>query len=213
MNVHFALLARLAGGPRSGRQLRAELETPHPLNAHQMYLALARLERAGLVETGGEGPDREFRITGCGRRELAEWLRTTPDPPHGDDLVAKILLARQVPGTDVHEVIQVHRRSLMERMQRRTQARQGGPGQSLGMALTSYVELFQLDSVIRWLDTADSLVDPMRISDAERDRAAATLRYHFAEGRLTHAELDERLTGALTARTAGGLRCLLADLP
>ena len=30
----------------------------------------------------------------------------------GDELVVKILLAGQVPGTDVHEVIQAHRRYL-----------------------------------------------------------------------------------------------------
>jgi hypothetical protein len=41
----------------------------------------------------------------------------------------------------------------------------------------------------------------------------AGLRDHFAEGRLTRAELDERLTVALSARTAGDLRRLMADLP
>ena len=51
------------------------------------------------------------------------------------------------------------------------------------------------------------------LSDADRDLAAARLREHFAVGRLTHAELDERLTAALTAQTAGALRGLLADLP
>jgi DNA-binding PadR family transcriptional regulator len=221
MNVHFALLALLAGGPRSGLRLRAELETGpsglHPLSASQVYPALARLGRAGLVETGGaagaEGPEQEFRITDCGRRELAGWLRTTPDPPTGDDLVAKVLLAGRVPGTDVREVIQAHRRSLIELMQQWTQARQAGRSQDLGPALASYAELFRLDSVIRWLDTADSLVDPIRVSDTERDQATVTLRHHFAAGRLTHAELDARLTAALTARTAGDLRCLLADLP
>ena len=39
----------------------------------------------------------------------------------------------------------------------------------------------------------------------------ASLRDYFA--RLTRAELDERLTTALSARTAGDLRRLMADLP
>jgi hypothetical protein len=39
------------------------------------------------------------------------------------------------------------------------------------------------------------------------------LRDHYAEGRLTHAELDERMTAALTARTFGDLRKIMADLP
>jgi hypothetical protein len=41
----------------------------------------------------------------------------------------------------------------------------------------------------------------------------ASLRDHFVEGRLTRAELDERLTTALSAQTPGDLRRLMADLP
>ncbi len=55
--------------------------------------------------------------------------------------------------------------------------------------------------------------DRLRVSDADRDRAAALLRDQFAAGRLTPEELDERLTAALRARTFGDLRRVLADLP
>jgi len=55
--------------------------------------------------------------------------------------------------------------------------------------------------------------DRFRVSDADRDRAAALLRAHFAVGRLTAEELAERLTAALRARTFGDLRRVLADLP
>lgn len=55
--------------------------------------------------------------------------------------------------------------------------------------------------------------DRMRISDSDRDRAAAQLRDYYAEGRLTSEELDERVTAALSARTAGDLRRVMADLP
>lgn len=55
--------------------------------------------------------------------------------------------------------------------------------------------------------------DGIRISDADRDRIAARLRDHFADGRLTAEELDERLTTTLTAKTFGDLRGVLADLP
>jgi DNA-binding PadR family transcriptional regulator len=237
MNVHFALLAMLAEGPRSGLRLREELAAGpsgmHPPSARQVYPALAQLERAGLVKSGGaagaDDPQEEFRITADGQRELAVWLRTTPTSGSlpGDDLILKILLAGQVPGVDVHEVIQAHRRYLIELMQRWTRARQDGGGQSLGRALASYAEMFRLDSVIRWLDAAEGLFGPgpvgrtasrppadqVRASDADRERVVASLRDHFAEGRLTRAELDERLTTALSARTADGLRRLMADLP
>ncbi len=55
--------------------------------------------------------------------------------------------------------------------------------------------------------------DSIRISDADRDRVTARLRDHFAEGRLTADELDERVTAALNARTFGDLRHVMADLP
>jgi hypothetical protein len=55
--------------------------------------------------------------------------------------------------------------------------------------------------------------DRFRVSDADRDSAAVLLRAHFAAGRLTAAELDERLTATLRAKTFGDLRQLLAGLP
>jgi hypothetical protein len=55
--------------------------------------------------------------------------------------------------------------------------------------------------------------DRIRISDADRERVAARLREHFAEGRLSSEELDERISAALTAKTAGDLRRIMADLP
>ncbi len=55
--------------------------------------------------------------------------------------------------------------------------------------------------------------DSIRISDADRDRIAGRLRDHFAEGRITREELDERLTATLNAKTFGDLRPITADLP
>jgi hypothetical protein len=55
--------------------------------------------------------------------------------------------------------------------------------------------------------------DRIRVSDADRDHVTARLREHFGEGRLTHDELDERISAALNAKTAGDLRRVMADLP
>ncbi|HXW86917.1 MAG TPA: DUF1707 domain-containing protein [Streptosporangiaceae bacterium] len=55
--------------------------------------------------------------------------------------------------------------------------------------------------------------DNMRISDADRERVTARLRDHYAEGRLTADELDERITATLNAKTVGDLRPIMADLP
>jgi len=55
--------------------------------------------------------------------------------------------------------------------------------------------------------------DQIRVSDADRERVTARLRDHYAEGRLTESELDERVTAALNAKTFGDLRHLMVDLP
>jgi hypothetical protein len=55
--------------------------------------------------------------------------------------------------------------------------------------------------------------DRIRVSDADRDRVTTRLREHFGEGRLTQDELNERISGALNAKTVGDLRRVMADLP
>ncbi|MFC4495789.1 DUF1707 domain-containing protein [Streptomyces ovatisporus] len=53
----------------------------------------------------------------------------------------------------------------------------------------------------------------LRASHADRDRVVDVLRVAAGDGRLTAAELDERLEAALSARTVGELTTLTADLP
>jgi DNA-binding PadR family transcriptional regulator len=164
MSVRHALLALLSEGPKYGLQLREEFEARTgevwPLNVGQVYQTLQRLERDGLVESdddGDEGPQKGFRITEDGAAELASWLRTPPDlaSPPRDELVMKVLVALRMPGTNVHEVIQVHRRYLVELMQQWTRIKEDEAEFDVGLALVVDAELFRLDAVIRWLDSAD----------------------------------------------------------
>jgi hypothetical protein len=53
----------------------------------------------------------------------------------------------------------------------------------------------------------------VRASDGERDQVVTLLQRHFADGRLTQAELEERAATALAAQTRDQLRALTADLP
>ncbi len=53
----------------------------------------------------------------------------------------------------------------------------------------------------------------LRIGDAERDAAAADLGEHYAAGRLTLDELNERLDAVFSAKTFGQLTRIMADLP
>src|SRR6185295_2230396 len=128
MSVRHALLALLTEGPKYGLQLRDEFEARTgevwPLNVGQVYTTLQRLERDELVASDGDGeagPQKYFRITDAGRADLAQWLRTPSDPtPPRDELVIKVLVALRLPGVDAAEVLQVHRRHVVELMQRYT---------------------------------------------------------------------------------------------
>jgi hypothetical protein len=53
----------------------------------------------------------------------------------------------------------------------------------------------------------------MRASDGDRDKIASVLREHYAQGRLTTEEFDERLEQLYTSKTYGELAVLTSDLP
>ena len=165
MSVRHALLALLSEGPKYGLQLRQEFEESTgeiwPLNVGQVYTTLQRLERDELIESDDReeeaGPQKSFHITEAGRKELDEWLSTPPDmtSPPRDELVIKVLAALRVPGVSVHDVIQVHRRYVVQLMQQWTRLKEDEADFDLTFALVADAELLRLDSVVRWLDAAD----------------------------------------------------------
>jgi hypothetical protein len=53
----------------------------------------------------------------------------------------------------------------------------------------------------------------IRASDADRDQALTQLREHYAAGRLSAEERQDRAGAALAARTLGDIGELLTDLP
>jgi DNA-binding PadR family transcriptional regulator len=185
MSVPHALLALLSEGPKYGLQLREEFEERTgevwPLNVGQVYTTLQRLERDGFVEANGTAEDsqhKRFAITTTGEAELAGWLRTPPDlaSPPRDELVIKVLVALRVPGVDVAEVLQVHRRYLVQLMQQWTRIKEDGDEDDLGLDLAVDAELFRLDSVIRWLDSAESRIRRHPVTQVKRGAPLPKLR-------------------------------------
>jgi DNA-binding PadR family transcriptional regulator len=164
LSVPHALLALLSEGPKYGLRLQTEFQSRTgevwPLNVGQVYTTLQRLERDGFVQTddgAAERSQKRYRITPEGDRELADWLRTPPElvPPPRDELVIKVLVALEVPGTDVHEILQVHRRHVIEVMQRYTRIKAAAGEDDVALALVADAELFRLEGIVRWLDAAD----------------------------------------------------------
>ena len=164
MSIRHSLLALLSEGPKYGFQLRQEFETSTgevwPLNVGQVYTTLQRLERDGLAQSDDVEEDerqKNYRITPEGGEELSQWLRTPPDlsEPPRDELVIKVLVASRLPDVDVYDVIQVHRRYIVQLMQQWTRMKEDESHFDLAFALAVDAELYRLDSVIRWLDSAD----------------------------------------------------------
>ncbi len=163
--MRHALLALLSEGPKYGLQLRQEFEAGTgevwPLNVGQVYMTLQRLERDGLVATDedpGEGPQRTYRITELGREELVSWLGPPDDTgvPPRDELVIKVLVALRVPGVDVVDLVQAHRRRLVQMMQYFTRLKADADERDIGLLLVVDAEIYRLDAVIRWLDSAEA---------------------------------------------------------
>jgi DNA-binding PadR family transcriptional regulator len=164
MSVPYALLALLSEGPKYGLRLQNEFESRTgevwPLNVGQVYTTLQRLERDGLVASEGDGERsrKRYRITSAGSEELAGWLRTPPElvPPPRDELVIKVLVALQIPEIDVGEILQAHRRHVVEVMQRYTHIKAEAAEDDVPLALVADAELFRLEAIVRWLDAADA---------------------------------------------------------
>lgn len=182
MSVRHALLALLTEGPKIGLRLREEFEQRTgdvwPLNVGQVYATLQRLERDGLIEsnTGDEsGQQKDYRITDEGRREVVAWLRTPPSAiPPRDELIIKVLVAVGVPGIDLTATIQAHRRGLVELMQTYTRLKEDAVD-DVRIALVVDAELFRLDALIRWLDSADMRVRAMAVRRADEAPAALSV--------------------------------------
>jgi DNA-binding PadR family transcriptional regulator len=164
MSIRHSLLALLSEGPKYGFQLRQEFEASTgevwPLNVGQVYTTLQRLERDGLAQSDDVEEDerqKNYRITELGGEELARWLRTPPDlsEPPRDELVIKVLVASRLPNVDVYDVIQVHRRYIVQLMQQWTHLKEDESSFDIAFALAVDAELYRLDAVARWLDAAD----------------------------------------------------------
>ena len=151
------------------------------------------------------------RATGsreAGDAELAGWLRTPPDlaAPPRDELVIKVLVALRVPGVNVPEVLQVHRRYLIQLMQQWTRIKDAAAEDDLALALAVDAELFRLDSVVRWLDSADSRIKRDPVAQVGRTRTAAETA--AAGGRPEMTALELRHVSKIYGEGAAQVRAL-----
>src|SRR5262249_46151416 len=122
------VLALLAKEPSHGYELRARLrEALGPLgesmNPGQIYVTLARLERAGLVESEQaaglpDRPDRKvYGLTPAGQRRVAEWVAEVSWPRVAPaEFHLKLVAAAAAGLADPVAVVDAQRRELLRRL-------------------------------------------------------------------------------------------------
>jgi hypothetical protein len=72
--------------------------------------------------------------------------------------VIKVLVALRVPSVDIVDLVQSHRRHLVETMRYYTRLKEDAGDEDVGLLLVADAELYRLDGVIRWLDAADARI-------------------------------------------------------
>jgi DNA-binding PadR family transcriptional regulator len=162
VKVRDALLVLLSRAPAHGYQLKVDFERltgAGPVNVGQIYTTLDRLQRDGLVERLEPDADGRvgYRITEEGLKVAIEWLLDpTVVPTNGRSMIAgKVLMALDVPGVDVQQVIDTHRLTYLHVAQtKRKQVR--AEGADARDRLLVEAELAVVEAELRWLDLCEA---------------------------------------------------------
>jgi len=160
------VLALLAKEPSHGYQLRARLrEALGPvgegMNAGQIYVTLARLEKAGLVASEPDAglpdrPDRKvYALTADGQQRVAGWLTEVSWPrPDLAEFHLKLIAAAAARLADPLTIVDVQRRELLRRLRDAQRAALAEPdGSDAGLLLEGIVLRLQAD--LRWLEACE----------------------------------------------------------
>ncbi|MEJ3403441.1 PadR family transcriptional regulator [Rathayibacter sp. YIM 133350] len=180
MSLRMNVLALLDQGPCYGYQLRTELDrrtgSAWPVNVGQVYNTLDRLERDGLVATGGRDEEGHviYAITAEGSREVQDWFGQVPARSDSrDDVVAKVALAATLPGVDVRAVIAAERQSCVSARDALPESAPDAAPTPDDFARGLIIEArrFTLDARLRWLDQVEARITDVGERSIERDLA------------------------------------------
>lgn len=186
MSVKHSLLALLSTGPMYGQQLKDEFEARTgelwPLNVGQVYTSVARLVRDGLAEPApdhGDADDstRPYTITPAGQIELDLWLKSSKQSstPPRDDIVMKVMIALSIDAVGSVDIVQSHRRQLIEEMRTYTALKRDPDVSTPALAMCD-AELFRLEAAVRWLDSVEARVRAGATFDPTLDNRFAAQR-------------------------------------
>jgi len=166
------VLALLAKEPSHGYELRARLRDAlgplgDAMNPGQVYVTLARLEKAGLLAAEGpdDGADRSDRsdrsdrkvyaLTAAGQQRVAEWIAEVGWPrPDLAEFHLKLVAAASAGLADPLTVVDTQRRELLRRLRDAQRAAMAEPaGSDAALLLEGIVLRLQAD--LRWLEACE----------------------------------------------------------
>jgi DNA-binding PadR family transcriptional regulator len=160
--VREVLLALLAKEASHGYELRARLQLAlgplaDALNAGQVYVTLARLEKAGLVTSERVGqtdrPDRKvYVLSAAGHGRVIEWLEDTSWPkPAPAEFHLKLVAAAAAGLGDPVRLVDAQRHALLAGLAAAQRAALTEPDGSVAALLLEGVVL-RLQADLRWLE-------------------------------------------------------------
>lgn len=166
MSVSHILLGVLAEGPAHGYDLKRihdeRFPGAKPLAYGQVYAALAKLGRDGLVEVAETlqdgGPERTtYAITPLGRDELDTWLATAEraGPYPADDLVRKTVTALRL-GADAAGFLARQRGVHLAAMTQQLRLQDSTSDTAARIVIDHAVS--HIDAELRWLESAAARV-------------------------------------------------------
>lgn len=156
------VLAMLAKEPAHGYQLRARLRAAlgplgEGLNAGQIYVTLARLEKAGLLAVeSGEGGDRKvYALTPTGQQRVSAWIAEVSWPrPDLAEFHLKLVAAAAARLADPLAIVDAQRRELLRRLRDAQRAAMAEtPHGDAALLLEGVVLRLQAD--LRWLEACE----------------------------------------------------------
>jgi DNA-binding PadR family transcriptional regulator len=159
------VLAMLAKEPSHGYQLRARLQEAlgpvgETMNAGQIYVTLARLEKAGLVssERAAGLPDRPDRkvheLTAAGHHRVAAWLAEVSWPGPGlAEFHLKLIAATAAGLADPLAIIDAQRRELLRLLRDAQRSAMAEQAANAPLLLEGIVLRLQAD--LRWLEACE----------------------------------------------------------
>jgi DNA-binding PadR family transcriptional regulator len=166
VTVQEVVLAMLAKEPSHGYELRSRLRNAlgqlgEVMNDGQVYVMLARLEKAGLVESTraagqADRSDRKtYALTPAGHQRVTDWLAEVDWPkPDIAEFHLKLVAVATAKLADPLVIVDAQRRELLHRLHVAQRAAMAEPDEHISRLLLEGVVL-RLQADVHWLEACE----------------------------------------------------------